>query len=237
MIEAAGPHLKLLVAISDWSKADNVVELLRHDVLLHYQCKAEGTANSDILDMFGLGSTDKFVSFCMTLATDANRLLAELAEAMSLNGKGKGIAFSVPISGAGMSLHRMLEAFGKEMGENEVETPAVKNDLTHDLIMAVINRGYSDELMEAARSAGASGGTIIHAKHTGHDGPSRFLGICAQAEKEIVMILAPRKERNEIMKAISHRCGAKTEAQGITLSLPVDGVFGLSEAINNNSEA
>ncbi len=50
------------------------------------------------------------------------------------------------------------------------------------------------------------------------------------------MILAPRKERNEIMKAISQRCGAKTEAQGITLSLPVDGVFGLSEAIKEKTE-
>ncbi len=237
MIEAAGPQLKLLVAISDWSKAERVVELLRDDVFLHYQCKAEGTANSDILDMFGLGSTDKFVSLGMALATDAKRVLLEFAEAMDLGGKGKGIAFSVPMSGAGMSLCRMLEAHKQEMGGDKMEAPSAKNEMTHDLILTVINRGYSEDLMEAARSAGANGGTVIHAKRAGHDEPSRFLGISAQAEKEIVLILAPRKERNEIMKAISHRCGAKTDAQGITLSLPVDGVFGLSEAIRNEAEA
>ncbi len=236
MIEAAGPHLKLLVAISDWNKADKVAELLRNDVFLHYQCKAEGTANSEILDMFGLGSTDKFVSLCMALATDAKRVLLEFTEAMDLRGKGKGIAFSVPISGAGMSLCRILEAHRQEMGGDEMEAPAIKNELTHDLIMTVINRGYSEDLMEAARSAGANGGTVIHAKRAGHDEPSRFLGISAQAEKEIVLILAPRKERNEIMKAISLRCGAKTEAQGVMVSLPVDGVYGLAEAIRQEEE-
>lgn len=232
MAETAEQQLKLLVAISDWNRAQKVVELLRGDVFLHYQFKAEGTANSDILDMFGLGSTDKFVSFCLALATDAERILLEFTEAMDLQHKGKGIAFSIPMSGAGMALHRMLEAHKHDFGgismEAPPEAPVAKTETAHDLIMAVVNRGYSEELMDAARSAGAKGGTLVHAKRADHDGPSKFLGICAQAEKEIVMILAPRKDRTEIMKAISQRCGPKSEAQGMTFSLPVDGVYGIA---------
>lgn len=112
----------------------------------------------------------------------------------------------------------------EEKMESGLEKPA---DAAHDLILSVINLGYSDELMDAAREAGARGGTIVHARRSGPDDAVKFFGISLQAEKEVVAILTERGKRNAIMKAISHSCGLTTEAAGIVFSVPVDGIAGL----------
>jgi len=230
MTEAAGPLLKLLVAVSDWERAGKFTELLRNDALLHYQLKGEGTASSEILDMFGIGRSDKFISFCLIPAERTRRAQAIVAAQFKMNDKGKGIVFTMPISSAGVTLHRIFEEYKSKAGETgSMESIVPKQETAYELIMTVINKGYSSELMEAAQSAGAGGGTVFHAKRAGAEEPTRFLGIHVQAEKEVVLILAPRGDRTEIMKAISLRCGIKTEARGITLSLPVDSAYGLHD--------
>ena len=95
-----------------------------------------------------------------------------------------------------------------------------------DLILTIVNRGFSDLVMDAARKAGASGGTILHGRGTGAREAERFFGISIQPEKELVMILCVRQERREIMHAIAHNAGLNTQGQGFSFSLPVDEVVG-----------
>ncbi|MDR1909283.1 MAG: hypothetical protein LBQ35_05150 [Spirochaetaceae bacterium] len=103
------------------------------------------------------------------------------------------------------------------------------NDEAHgDLIVAVVNKGYSDELITAAREAGARGGTIINARGMTHEGPVRFFGISVQEEKEIIIILAAREQKLPIMQALSNNFGLNTEAEGFVFSLPVDAVGGFA---------
>ena len=96
-----------------------------------------------------------------------------------------------------------------------------------ELIICIINRGFSDMVMTAARGAGARGGTILHAKGTGTHEAEKFFGITIQPEKEVVLILVPKEIRNDVMTAVSATCGLNTEGSGISFSLPVDDVLGV----------
>jgi len=96
--------------------------------------------------------------------------------------------------------------------------------------MVTINQGYSDELMAAAKGAGAMGGTVLHARRVGSDEPLKRWGISIQEEKEIVFILTTKDKKKEIMKAICDNCGLNTEMQGMVTAIPVDAVAGLRDA-------
>ena len=96
-----------------------------------------------------------------------------------------------------------------------------------DLIAAIVGRGFSDLVMDAARAAGASGGTILHGRGTGVHEAAQFFGIAIQPEKEIVLILARSEERRAIMAAIAEGAGLNTQGRGLTFSLPVDQVSGI----------
>jgi nitrogen regulatory protein PII len=99
---------------------------------------------------------------------------------------------------------------------------------THDLIIAVVNQGYSDELMNTARAAGATGGTVINARGQAHEGAVKFFGVSVQDEKEVIIILTAREQKVPIMRAVSEAHGLNSPAAGLVFSLPVDNVLGLS---------
>ena len=104
-------------------------------------------------------------------------------------------------------------------------------DREFDLIVAIVNRGFSDLVMDAARAAGASGGTILHGRGTGVHEAEQFVGIAIQPEKEIVLILTRSDERRKIMAAIAEGAGLNTQGKGLTFSLPVDDILGLQELL------
>ena len=105
-----------------------------------------------------------------------------------------------------------------------------ENEITNDLILAVVNHGYSDDLVSCAREAGASGGTIINARAQAHEWVVNFFGISTQEEKDIILLLVNRDKKVSIMKTLSETHGLNSKAKGIVFSLPVDGVMGM---INN----
>ena len=94
-------------------------------------------------------------------------------------------------------------------------------------ILAVVNNGFSEEAMEAARAAGAKGGTILHGRGTISKDAEKFFNITIHPEKEIVMILAKVEQIDDILKALYTAIGTTTDAQGIAFALPVDEVVGL----------
>lgn len=95
-----------------------------------------------------------------------------------------------------------------------------------ELIVTIVNRGFADEVMDAAREAGATGGTVLYARGTGTREAEKFFGITIQPEKEVVLILAHKEQRNAIMKAVCRDVGLNTAGHGISFSLPVDEVVG-----------
>ena len=97
----------------------------------------------------------------------------------------------------------------------------------HDLIMTIVNRGFADEVMAAAKSAGAFGGTVVNARGTGTNELQQFFGTVIQPEKELVLILTEHENKNAIMEAICRDAGIAKPWKGICFSLPVDAVAGI----------
>ena len=100
------------------------------------------------------------------------------------------------------------------------------------LIITVADRGNTDIIMDAARSAGASGGTVVNAQGTGA-GMAKFFGVSISEEKEMVYIVAKKSDRDAIMHAIMEKAGSNTEAHGILFSLPIDSVVGIKGLEDN----
>ena len=105
--------------------------------------------------------------------------------------------------------------------------------MKHELIIAVVNRGFSELVIYSARTAGAKGGTILTARGTGTQEVRKLFGISADPDKELVMILSSYAERNQIMTAICKATGLNTLGRGIVFSIPVDNVLGISLGIND----
>lgn len=86
--------------------------------------------------------------------------------------------------------------------------------------------------MEAAKTAGATGGTLIHARGLGAKEAVKYLGITIQPEKDLVLILAPREKRHAIMESITHEVGLNTPGKGICFSLPVNQAIGMEAGLD-----
>lgn len=98
-------------------------------------------------------------------------------------------------------------------------------------ILAIVNNGFSEVAMDAAKACGAKGGTILHGRGTISKDAEKFFNISIQPEKEIVMILVDEKIKDNILKALYNAVGTNTPAQGIAFSLPVDDVVGIGKEL------
>jgi len=100
----------------------------------------------------------------------------------------------------------------------------------HEAIFCIVNSGYSEVVMDAAKKLGARGGTVINARGTAPKDAESFFGITIQPEKEIVMILVPSNIKDDVLHALYKDAGLNSAGQGIAFALPVDGVVGISDA-------
>ena len=100
----------------------------------------------------------------------------------------------------------------------------------YELIICIVNVGFSDAVMEAARACGAKGGTVLNARGTANKEAETFFKITIQPEKEAVMILVPAAIKDDVLHALYQKVGLQTPGQGIAMALPVDGVVGLPSA-------
>lgn len=98
----------------------------------------------------------------------------------------------------------------------------------YEVVLCIVNAGYSDIVMDAAKEVGARGGTVIHARGTANKEAEQFFQITIQPDKEMVMILVPAEIKDDVLHAVYRNAGLKTAGQGIAFSMPVDSVVGLS---------
>lgn len=111
------------------------------------------------------------------------------------------------------------------------------NTRNFDLVIAIVNKGYTDLVMQASRDAGARGGTIMTARGTGNREIGDFYGIAIQPEKEIVFILAKKEITDKVLEAIYKAAGLSTNGQGIAFAIPAGQTAGLTaQLLNSNNE-
>jgi nitrogen regulatory protein PII len=101
------------------------------------------------------------------------------------------------------------------------------NDVKYNLIVTIVNRGHADIVIDAAKEAGAHGGTVFYARGTGIHETEKFLNIPIQPEKEVVLTLVRKSAAAEIISAITEKAGLAKEGQGISFTLPVSETAGI----------
>lgn len=115
-----------------------------------------------------------------------------------------------------------------------MENNAQPQPYEHNLIITIANSGSVDVIMDAAKEAGATGGTILHGRGAGLKDTETFLGISIQPEKDVLFIVARTDEKQKIMQAISQSSEFSEDHKCITFSLPVDNLAGNDLLKSNN---
>lgn len=224
--EPMTPAIRLLTLITTPKLAVKAAELFRKsDAPLEFSFEADGTASSEVMDLLGLGSTEKTVLVSMMPKPSADEMLKKLHKTLRIGAVNSGIAFTMPVTGMNKLILQLLTGMRAEAPAGKGEN--VMSESIYTLIGVVVNQGYTEDVMKAARAAGASGGTVFHTRRVGDPNAVQFWGMSAQEEKETVLILADIESKLAIMKAIGEHCGVCTDANGIILSMPVDNVIGL----------
>jgi len=208
--------------------------LAENDIPVQLHVIAQGTASGEIADMLGVGSIEKAVIMTILPKHIADNTLALLRDSLYLGTPNSGVAFTVPMNGSSAGIVQMLAA---ALGDNAQAEGSSKTQTTgatgmennNTMIMAFVNQGYSEEVMAAAKPAGAGGGTVFHSRRVGSDETQQLWGITIQEEREVVLILASQENKLAIMQAITEKCGIKSEANGFVISMPVDGVVGINK--------
>lgn len=223
------PSFQLLVLITNPKLAEKATRIFRRSTLpVQYRLNAEGTASSEIMDMLGLGSIDKCILMSTVPKALGDSMLSRLRAELHLGAINSGIAFTLSLTGLNKQLMRILTKIDEENTSHSIRKVGNSmSDTQYALIVATVNIGFSGDVMDAARAAGASGGTVIHSRWIGNQEAAVSWGLSMQEEKEIVLILSDTEKKMEIMSAISEKCGMRSEAKGIVLSLPIDAVMGL----------
>lgn len=219
----SGERIKLLISITKRGNGNKMVDFYKRNKL-HYDfiCLGAGTANSEILDYLGLETNEKDIVLTMIPSSRVAEIMSEAASEFKLESPGKGIVFTVPLTAVSARVQKIL---CKDI-ETGKEAP-MDNDRKYELILTVLNRGHVDEVMQAAKSAGARGGTILHARRVGFEDVENIFGFTIQPEKDVIVILADSTIRRAVMEKITEAAGINTEAKALVLSLPVDEISGI----------
>ena len=193
-------------------------------LLVTFITLGSGTASGAMLDYLGLEATEKAVIFTVLEESNWKKTQKDLRQRFRIDAPGEGVAFIVPLSSIGGK--KALQFLTADQEYQKEEESALK-DTVYERSMIIANQGNIELVMDAARSAGAYGGTVLHAKGTGTEQAERFMGVSLAAEKEMIFIVAKKEQKNEIMKAVMEKAGLKTKAKAVVFSLPVTDTAGL----------
>ena len=214
-----------MITIVDRNSTDRFTDFYeKYGASVSFVSVGRGTAASEVLDFLGLDISEKSVIFSAVTYQIWKAIRYGLQNRMRIDVPGTGIAFIVPFSSIGGKKALAALTCGQEFVKGE---ESILKDTKYELLVTITNQGYTDLVMDAARSKGAGGGTIIHAKGTGVKEASHFMGVSLASEKELVLIVAKSAEKNTIMKAIIEEAGPDSKAKAIVFSLPVTETAGM----------
>jgi len=216
--------LNLVMSIINRKQMEETVQLFeKHNVPTMNVIMCRGTATSEHLSLYGLVPTEKAILMTIADHSTTEHLIRAVRRTLFIDIPGNGIMLSVPIKsiGGGRTM-----AFLTSNKTPDTEKPTMQFD--HELIYVILDEGYSDMVMAAARPAGATGGTVISSRGTGtHHQAEKFLGISLANERDVLLIVVDSDKKDAVMRAIMEKAGLQTPAKAICFSVPVSRVAGL----------
>ena len=215
-------ELYCVIAITDHERGE-AMNTLYHAAGLRgiLSMPGRGTATSEHLAIYGLDATEKYVISGVGNGDEAEGLIKSAKRKLFIDIPGNGVMLTVPLKSV---------AGGKTLAyltDEQKLGGAPRMDFEHELIIVILNEGYSDFVMDAARAAGAGGGTVLHAKGTGGTRGEKFFSVSLADEKDMIYIIAHKDEKAAIMRSINEQAGPGSRAGAICFSLPISSVAGL----------
>ena len=197
----------------------------KHSVSVIYDTLGNGTAHEKTLALLGIEKNEKAVLISLITYPSLKNILQGLAREMKIDLPDRGIAVAIPLSSIGGAKALEYYSAGQSLDTDKENSKDTQNEedkmqTVQELIVAVYEKGYTDMVMDAAREAGAGGGTTIRAKGTGA-GAQKFFGLSLAEEKEMLFIVTATDKKKDIMRAIMQNAGIDSKAHSLVFSLPV----------------
>ena len=217
-------ELYLLTSIMDRRLLTKFVRLYQEqNILTSLIALGHGTVSGAAAAYF-LDSAEKAVCFSIISGEIWKETKRQLRQKLQIDAPGVGVAFLAPLSSIGG--RRELAFFTEKQNFARGEETVMKGT-NRELLVVISEPGYNEMMMDAAREAGAYGGTVIHARGTGMERAEKFLGISLASEKDMTFIVVRTSQRDRIMQSIMLKAGVTTQAKSIVFSLPVTDTAGL----------
>lgn len=225
-------HVKLLVGIINKEDETRFTEIVNEcAVAVHFSGVGHGTARSSYMTYFGFNEIEKRITMSLIPDTSEHKILSAVGHGLKLYLVGRGIAFTVPLSGISSILNdAILSGEEKEPETYGNRAPISKKKerkIMHELVIAVVSTKYTDVAIEAARAAGATGATVFHTKSLSNEPAEQSIGTTINRETDSVFFLTTLEYKTRIMEAVRDAAGLKTEGGAVIFSIPVDDLVGI----------
>ena len=214
----------ILLSIVERDKGQKLIKELEHlNIRINFQCVGLGTAPTDMMDIFGLGSHDKDIIISVGAENIVRDMMVNFGSSFESHSKYGGLMIILPVSATNRIMTEIL-SFNNDKTFDK-GTVAMKNEHHNNLILISINEGFVDEVMQVARNAGAMGGTVLKGRLADIEQFANIQGSVVNSEREIIFILAPQKTSKQIMEAVNSEFGITTPANGIIFALPTEKAY------------
>jgi len=214
----------ILLSIVERDKGQKLIKELENvNIRVNFQSVGFGTAPTEMMDIFGLGTNDKDIIISLGAESAVKDMMANFGTAFASHSKYGGLMIILEVSAASRILTEIL-GFNNEKN-TEKGNGAMKNEHHNNLIIISVNEGYSDDVMQVARKAGATGGTVIKGRladieHFAELGKGEI-----DVEREMLCILAPLKTSRQIMEDVNKEFGITSAANGIVFAIPTEKAY------------
>lgn len=213
-----------LFSIVERDKGKKLIkELEGMNIKINFQCVGFGTAPTEMMDIFGLGTNDKDIIISLASENTVKDMMANFGSRFESHSKYGGLMIILQTLAASRILTQILE-FGYDKSLEKGDG-AMKNEHHNNLIFISVNEGFSDEVMQVARKAGATGGTIIKGRLAEIEQFAELAGGELESEREILCILAPLNTSKQIMEDVNEKFGITSQANGIIVALPTEKAY------------
>lgn len=215
--------ITVLLSIVEQGKGKKLIkELTNLKVRMNFQIVGFGTAPTEMMDIFGLGTNVKDIIISLGATHDIKDMMSNFGEIFQSHSKFGGIMIVLDVSAASRVLTEILN-YNNQNYERELAN--MQNENSNNLIVISINEGYSEDVMHVARKAGATGGTVIKGRLADIEQFAEFMDTKADGEREMLCILAPSKVSKQIMEEVNREFGLTSSANGIIFALPAEKAF------------
>ena len=227
----ARKQVKVLVGIINKEDENRFSEIINEcATAVHFSGIGHGTARSSYMSYFGFNEIEKRITMSLIPSHAEHSILSAIGHGLKLYLVGRGIAFTIPISTISNIINDAVLSGEARTDSQKRRAPISKKKekrSMHELVIAVVNRKYTDTAIEAARAAGATGSTVFHTKSINNQKAEVAIGTAINQETDSIFFLTSIEYKGRIMEALRDAAGLKTEGGAVIFSLPVDDLVGI----------